>query len=161
VWIFGMESRKMNQVIYGFHKSTYMNETKIIASAEAVNKDEVFTTKIFAGEFELVADEPEVYGGSNEGAAPAQYICMALASCKAITLRMYIKRKKWLVDEIRVKVNMVKGDQMSSGLNTFFCSVKLVGVLTAEQEKRLMEISKVCPVDRLLSKPSEVITIIE
>jgi putative redox protein len=56
---------------------------------------------------------------------------------------------------------MVKGDQMPSGLNTFFCSIKFVGELSEEQEKRLMEISKVCPVDRLLSKPNEVVTIIE
>ena len=142
-------------------QSSIMDKTKIIASAEAVNKGEVLTTKLFAEQFEHVADEPGVYGGSNEGAAPAQYLCMALASCKAITLRMYAKRKKWLVDEIQVKVNMVKGDQMVSGLNTFFCSIKLVGELSKEQEKRLMEISKVCPVDRLLSKPNEVVTIIE
>src|SRR5881275_3543624 len=131
-------------------QSGIMDKTKIIASAEAVNKGEVLTTKLFAEQFEHVADEPEVYGGINEGAAPAQYLCMALASCKAITLRMYAKRKKWPLAEIQVKVNMVKGDQMAAGLNTFFCSIKLVGDLSKEQEKRLMEISKVCPVDRLL-----------
>src|SRR3954453_4445446 len=124
-------------------QSGKMDEGKIIASAEAVNRGEVLATKIFTGEFGHVADEPELYGGSNEGAAPAQYICMALASCKAITLRMYAKRKKWLLDEIQVKVNMVKGNQMPSGLNIFFCSIKFVGGLREEQEKRLMEISKV------------------
>ena len=138
-----------------------MDKTKIIASAEAVNKGDVLTTKVFADGFEHIVDEPEMYGGNNEDAAPAQYICMALASCKAITLRMYARRKKWVLEEIQVKVNMVKRDQMLSGLNTFFCSIKLLGALTEEQEKRLMEISKVCPIDRLLSKPSEVITITE
>src|SRR3954467_11644349 len=113
-------------------QSVRMDKTKIIASAEAVNKGEVLTTKLFADEFRHVADEPELYGGSNEGAAPAQYLCMALASCKAITLRMYAKRKNWRLDEIRVRVNMVKGDHMPSGLNTFFCSIKLVGELSGE-----------------------------
>jgi putative redox protein len=37
---------------------------------------------------------------------------------------------------------MVKGDQMLSGLNTFFCSINVVGELTEEQEKRLIEISR-------------------
>ena len=157
---FGIKSRKTKAANDGFTISI-MDKTKIIASAEAVNKGEVLTTNLFADEFRHVSDEPKVYGGGNEGAAPAQYICMALASCKAITLRMYAKRKKWLLDEIQVKVNMVKGDQMQSGLNTFFCSIRLVGELSEEQEKRLMEISKVCPVDRLLSKPNEVVTIIE
>jgi putative redox protein len=138
-----------------------MDKSKIIASAEAVNSGDVFTTRLVAGEFQHVADEPEIYGGMNEGAAPAQYICMALASCKAITLRMYAKRKKWVLKEIQVKVNMVKGDQMASGKNTFFSSIKMVGELTKEQEKRLMEISKICPVDRLLSKPNEIVTVME
>jgi len=138
-----------------------MDKTKIIASAEANNKGQVYTTKLFADDREYIADEPKVFGGNDEGAAPAQYVCMALASCKAITLRMYANRKKWTVDEIKVKVSMVKGDQMPLGLNTFFCSITFVGELTDEQEKRLLEISKVCPVDRLLSKPSEVVTLIE
>jgi putative redox protein len=142
-------------------QSSIMDKTKVVASAEAVNKGEVLTTKLFADDFEYIGDEPKVYGGRNEGAAPAQYICMALASCKAITLRMYAKRKNWTIDEIQVKVNMVKGDQMPSGFNTFFCSVKIVGELSEEQEKRLLEISKVCPVDRLLGKPNEVVTFIE
>ena len=138
-----------------------MDKTKIIASAEANNKGEVYTTSLLVDNREYIADEPKVFGGNDEGAAPAQYICMALASCKAITLRMYANRKKWTINEIKVKVSMVKGDQMPSGHNTFFCSITLVGELTDEQEKRLLEISKVCPVDRLLSKPSEVVTLIE
>jgi putative redox protein len=138
-----------------------MEKEKIVASAEAENKGEAYTTKLFVDNREYMADEPEVFGGNNEGAAPAQYVCMALASCKAITVRMYANRKKWKLHEIRVRVDMVKGDQMPTGLNTFFCSIKLVGELTAEQEKRLLEISKVCPVDRLLSKPSEVVTTAE
>src|SRR3954454_994199 len=138
-----------------------MDKTKIIASAEAENKGAVYTTKLFVDDRKYLADEPEIYGGNNEGAAPAQYVCMALASCKAITVRMYANRKKWTLDEIKVKVSMVKGDQTPSGLNTFYCSIKLVGELDEEQEKRLLEISKVCPVDRLLSKPSQVLTLIE
>jgi putative redox protein len=138
-----------------------MDKSKIIASAEAENKGGVYATNLFVDDRQFIADEPEEFGGSNEGPAPAQYVCMALASCKAITLRMYVNRKKWNVEEIKVKVSMVKGDQMPSGSNTFFCSIHLVGELTVEQEKRLLEISKVCPVDRLLSKPSEVVTLIE
>jgi putative redox protein len=138
-----------------------MDKTKIIASAEAENKGAVYTTKLFVDDREYLADEPEMFGGNNEGPAPGQYVCMALASCKAITLRMYANRKKWKLDEIKIKVSMVKGDQMPSGLNTFYCSIKLLGELNEEQEKRLLEISKVCPVDRLLSKPGEVVTLIE
>ena len=134
---------------------------KIIASAEAANTGEAYTTKLLADNREYIADEPIGLGGDDLGASPAQYLCMALASCKAITLRMYANRKNWIVEEIRVKVSMVRGDEMASGANTFFCSIKLVGTLTDEQQKRMLEIAKVCPVDKLLRKPSEVVTLIE
>lgn len=84
---------------------------------------------------------------------------MSLASCTAITLRMYADRKGWPVPEISVTVNLVKGTDMPSGNNTFYSEVSWKGELTPEQEKRLMEIAKACPIHRLLTKPSDVITI--
>jgi len=138
-----------------------MDNRKVIASAEAENTGEAYTTKVLASERQFIVDEPKAFGGNDEGAAPGEYLCIALASCKAITLRMYANRKGWKLGEIKVKVDMIKGDTVPSGLTTFFCSVRFSGTLTGEQEKRLLEVSKVCPVDRLLSKPSEVVTLIE
>ena len=138
-----------------------MDKTKIIAAAVAENKGTSYTTNLIANGHEYIADEAVQYGGDDTGASPGEYVCMALASCKAITLRMYANRKQWKVDEIKVKVSMVKGDQMSSGLNTFYCAINLVGELSEAQQKRLLEISKACPVDRLLRKPNEVLTMIE
>ena len=137
-----------------------MDATNIIASAEAENKGEAYTTRVSVREREYIVDEPKVLSGNDEGAAPAEYVCMALASCKAITLRMYAKRKGWALGEINVKVDMVKGTQLPSGVTTFFCTVKFSGALTAEQEGRLLHIARVCPVDRLLSKPNQIVTVI-
>ena len=86
-----------------------MDKTKIIAAAEAKNSGEIYTTKLLTDNREFIADEPLIYGGADKGATPAQYLCMSLASCKAITLRMYVNRKKWKIDEIKVNVSMVKG----------------------------------------------------
>ncbi len=134
--------------------------TKIIATAEAENKGGGYTTNMKVHQFELIADEPTELGGNNLGPSPGDYLCMALASCTVITLRMYSDRKKWKVDNIRVKVNLVKGTEMASGNNTFYCEVSLSGELDEEQKKRLLEISKACPVHRLLDKPSDTITIL-
>lgn len=138
-----------------------MANTKIIGSAAAENTGNTYTTKLKANGWELTADEPKEYGGNEKGPAPADYLCMALASCKAITIRMYAQRKQWKLDDVNVTAKLVKGDQMASGKNTFFCEVKLSGDLTDEQVKRILEISKVCPVDRLLTKQNEVVTVIE
>jgi putative redox protein len=110
---------------------------------------------------ELLADELPEAGGMDTGPAPADYLCASLASCKTITLRMYARRKQWKVDVIKVKVDLVKGDQMESGNNTFFCEVTVTGELDTEQRKRLLEIAKACPVHRLLSKPSDIVTIMD
>ena len=138
-----------------------MGEAKIIGSATAINTGGVYKTNLLTHSHELIVDEPKEYGGSELGPAPADYLCAALASCKAITIRMYVNRKGWKVEDINIKANFVKGDQLESGINTFFCEVELTGDLTEEQRKRILEIAKACPIDRLLHKPSEVVTVME
>lgn len=132
---------------------------KIITRCVAKNTGELFHTDINVRDHNFIADEPTSFGGKDEGPSPLDYLCSALASCTAITIRMYARRKEWQVDDIEVDVNLVKGSEMESGNNTFFCSVKATGKLDDEQQKRLMEIAKACPVHRLLAKASDIISI--
>jgi putative redox protein len=133
--------------------------SNIIATATAVNKGEKYTTALLSGKHSLISDEPLTSNGTDAGPAPGDFLCMSLASCTAITLRMYAERKGWQVPEISVTANLVKGAEMASGNNTFYCEVKWKGNLSPEQEKRFLEIAKACPIHRLLTKPSDVITI--
>ena len=135
--------------------------TKFAGTAVAKNDEGPYTTFMKVNGFEFVADEPKSLGGKNLGPAPGDYLCMALASCKAITLRMYIQRKQWKVGTVNVKVSLVKGSQLSSGMNTFYCEITVSGSIMADQQKRLEEIAKVCPVSRMLGKQNEVITIVK
>ena len=133
---------------------------KIIATAEVVNNGQSYTSNIRVNQHSFIVDEPLEKGGKDIGPAPGDYLCAAVASCKAITLRMYVQRKQWNVDEIKVKVNLVLGTQMSSGNNTFYCQINFKGDLDDEQQKRLLVIANSCPLHRLLSKPSDVVTTI-
>ena len=137
-----------------------MENNSFVGTATAMNSGTEFTTFINSGQFDFVADEPLSVGGDNLGPAPGDYLCMALASCKAMTLRMYVRRKQWQVDSINVEVNLVKGDQAESGLNTFRTDILVSGNLTEEQLKRMQYIAKVCPISRLLVKQSEVVVTI-
>ena len=137
-----------------------MAPTKFSGFAEAENNDDLYTTTMKTNGHELVADESKEVGGKNLGPAPGDYLCMSLASCKAITLRMYIQRKQWKVDSINVKVNLVRGNNLASGLNTFYCEITVKGNINEDQQKRLQEIAKVCPISRLLGKQNEVVTIV-
>lgn len=137
-----------------------MSQIKIIASATAENTGEIYKTELKMSQHLLVADEPPEAGGKDEGPAPGDYLCMSLASCKVITLRMYAARKNWKADLIKIRVNLVKSTEIESGNNTFFCEVELKGDLTHEQKKRMMEIAKACPLDRLLRKPSDIVSVL-
>ncbi len=132
---------------------------KIIAKARATNEGASYATTLCTGKHEAIADELPEYHGTDRGPAPGDYLCMSLASCTAITLRMYAERKGWPVPEITVEVTLVKGADTASGNNTFYCDVKLKGALSQEQKKRMMEIAKACPIHRLLTKPSDVVTL--
>ncbi|HZI52281.1 MAG TPA: OsmC family protein [Chitinophagaceae bacterium] len=137
-----------------------MKPAKFSGIAEAENKGELYSTFMKTNGHELVADELQDFGGKNLGPSPGDYLCMSLASCKVITLRMYIQRKQWKVDTIHVKVNLVTGNHLASGVNTFYCEITVPGDINADQQKRLEEIAKVCPISRLLGKQNEVITMI-
>ena len=133
----------------------------VLSSVNAHNEEGLLKTDLRVEEFSLIADEPLIYGGSNLGPSPADYLCMALASCQAITLRLYAKRKGWPLEGIDVKVDFVKGDSLPGGQNTFFVELFFTAALTGEQQKRLLEIARACPVHKLLSKPNEVVTVIK
>lgn len=132
---------------------------KYIGTAEAVNNGEIYATNIKSNAHTYIVDEPTEFGGKYAGAAPGDHLCAALASCKAITLRMYAERKGWKVERIIVKVDLVK-DEAAGGNHKFLCGLSVTGELTDEQRKRLLDISKACPVQKLLMKGSEVETVL-
>lgn len=100
------------------------------------------------------ADEPMEVGGKDLGPSPEDLLRMSLASCTAITLRMYADRKKWDVDQIQVTVSHEKKKYKT----VFQCIIKLAGGLSEEQRKRLAEIAHACPVHKVLLSPIEIET---
>lgn len=117
-----------------------------------------YKTSLTAGDHELTADEPESVGGQNTGPDPYDYLLMSLGSCTAITLRMYIERKKWQVDDIYVELRHFKDhaedcedcDEKSAKLDKIEEEIIIKGDLTDEQLDKLLEISHKCPVYKTL-----------
>ena len=96
----------------------------------------------------LVADEPEDAGGGDDGPSPQELLAAALASCTAITMEMYAKRKGWNVDGLTVDVDYTPAER---GCPTRFEMVlSLPAHLSDEQVERLRVISTRCPVHRTL-----------
>jgi len=134
--------------------------SKTIATAAVTNSGEHYTSTIQIRQHVLCVDEPLDKGGKDAGPAPGDYLCAGLASCKAITLRMYAERKEWEVGEIKVTVNLVPAKEMASGKNTFFSQLTFSGNLDDEQQKRLLFVANSCPLHKLLSRESDVVTAI-
>lgn len=119
---------------------------------------EKYTTTLTAGKHELISDEPESSGGMDKGPNPYDYLLMSLGSCTAITLRMYIERKEWQVDDIYVELRHFKDhaedcedcDEKSARIDKIEKEIIINGDLNDEQLNRLLEISHKCPVNKTL-----------
>ncbi len=126
-----------------------------------------FQQKLLAGKHEMLADEPESYGGLDSGPSPYDFLKAALATCKSMTLRMYADRKDWPLDSVGVSVfhDRVHAQDCADPANEkakvdrFSCTVHIKGEkLSAEQRERLLEIADKCPVHKTLSSQSVIET---
>jgi putative redox protein len=96
----------------------------------------------------VVADEPEHNGGDDDGPNPQELLAASLASCSAITMEMYARRKGWDIGEVVVDVDYEPAQRGSP--TKFQMSVRLPKELPEEQRERLMQIVAKCPVHRTL-----------
>jgi putative redox protein len=100
------------------------------------------------GEHRLTADEPSEHGGSDLGPSPQELLAASLASCSAITMEMYAKRKGWDLGEVVVDVDYEPAQRGSP--TKFTMNVKLPKEMPEEQREKLMQIVTKCPVHRTL-----------
>jgi putative redox protein len=96
----------------------------------------------------VVADEPRANGGDDAGPSPQELLAASLASCTAITMELYARRKRWDVGEVVVDVRYEAAQRGSP--TRFWMEVRLPKELPEEQRERLMQIAAKCPVHRAL-----------
>jgi putative redox protein len=96
------------------------------------------------GRHRLFTDEPAALGGTDTGPAPHELLPAALASCIAVTIRMYARTKGWPLRELSVDVVY---DNTSTPRH-FDVTIDLPGDLSPEQVRRLMRVAETCPVRR-------------
>ncbi|KFF27238.1 OsmC family protein [Chryseobacterium vrystaatense] len=115
-----------------------------------------YYTEVTAGENQIITDEPIDKGGQNKGFNPMEILATSLASCTAATLRMYIERKEWDVENISVEVELENYPLTKRAI--FKRDITFEGILDDEQMKRLHTIADACPVHKILTNDIEILT---
>jgi putative redox protein len=118
----------------------------------SIGKDKYKTT-VNNGRHDLIADEPESLGGTDLGFGPKELLLSSLGSCIAMTIRMYADRKQIDLEEVQLTLRLeeVQSDhQTSTYINSH---IRLIGNLDDKDRARILEISKKCPVHKILTNP--------
>lgn len=144
---------------------TSLAERPALAAGEVLvtELDKKFLRSMFSDSHQLMADEPEKYGGSNLGPSPYDLLLMSLGACTSMTLRMYASRKNLPLDDIEIKlvherVHAEDCVDCSDKIDRITRSILLKGDLSDEQKASLMAIADKCPVHRTLENDPQIVT---
>jgi len=97
---------------------------------------------------ELGSDEPSESGGTDTAPSPQELLAASLASCTAVTMEMYARRKGWDIGAVEVAVDYTPAER---GCPTRFnLVIRLPDDLPEEQVDKLRIIAAKCPVHRAL-----------
>lgn len=130
-----------------------MNEVRV-----KLNLNEGFRSHITAGKHTLIADEPASAGGAGEGMSPYDLLLSALGACTAMTLKLYIERKKLPITDVEVLLTFDRiyiddcescsdsGHEKNEKIQHISRLIYVTGEVTKEQHERLLYIASRCPV---------------
>lgn len=139
------------------------SQHNVVAS---LGNDEGFTTQMKVGNHYLVADEPESVGGKDFGPSPYEFVSAGLSACTAMTIKMYVARKGWDLQNVEVHTSYSKShitdcencEDPTARIDTFEREIKLEGNLDEKQITRILQIADKCPVHKTLHSKTQIIT---
>ena len=110
----------------------------------------------------LITDEPKESGGEDVGPDPYSLILGALGSCISMTVTLYARRKQWALEQVTVRLRQNRvhakdcaecAENLEGYVHRIERSITISGNLSDEQQARLQEIGRKCPVHKTLSSP--------
>ena len=122
---------------------------------------EHYKTDLVYQDMSFLSDEGKENGGEGLGPNPSALLASALASCTAITLRMYADRKEYDVEKIEVNISFSRNDMNGVTNSLFDRKIKIVGNINDENRARLLSIADKCPTHKVLTGKIVINTTIE
>jgi putative redox protein len=130
-----------------------------------VRSGEGFQQEITARGHRFAADEPLDAGGSDTGPTPYELLLGALGACKAMTVRMYARRKGWDLQSVTVELEHSRDyrkdcedcDEREARIDRIRVWLWFTGNLDDAQCRRLREIAERCPVHQTLTGRIEIV----
>jgi putative redox protein len=125
--------------------------------------DHKFLRGMYSNSHFLRADEPTSYGGSDLGPSPYDLLLMSLGACTSMTLRMYASHKKLPLEDVSIKlvherVHAEDCIDCDGKIERITRRISLVGDLSEDERRRLLEIADKCPVHRTLESDPQIVT---
>jgi len=128
-----------------------------------------FRADVSARSHELKADEPVDFGGTDIGPTPYEYLLAAIGTCTAMTLRFYADRKSWPLESAEVSMRQSRPHEADCekcateevGISRVERRIHMVGPLSDDQRKRLLEVADRCPVKQTLARGIRVDTAVD
>ncbi len=105
----------------------------------------------------FIVDEPSSLGGQDAGPDPYTLLLSSLASCKIVTLRMYIDKKGWDIPVIQCKSNLFQKLEKGENTTVIDCDISFPeAVISEELKEKLLEIADKCPVSKIIEGNTKV-----
>lgn len=106
---------------------------------------------IAVGPHTLTSDEPEPIS-MDAGATPGELLLAALGSCTSMAVRAYAGRHRWQLHHVDVDLQFDPRGQIVK-------NIRLAGDLAPDQIERLLAVAARCPVHRLVTGDTPVVTV--
>jgi len=99
----------------------------------------------------FLTDVDVATGGEDAGPDPHDLYDASVASCKALTVLWYARRKGIPVDDVHVHIER-DGSEERKGTYRLHATLHLVGALTDAQRTELLSVADKCPVHKLMTQ---------
>ena len=162
-----------NPFMYNF-KTTYLHKQEILRNNPDKCRVEVhaesrlveaFRSHARSREFEVIVDQPENMGSTNQGPRPSELLLAALAACHEVTYRLYADAMDIDLKSVAVSctgISDARGffnveEDIPAGFSEVVGEIRIESEASDEEIERLREaVNRHCPVLDDLQKPVKV-----